>query len=82
MLPQFCCNWPGFWGKQLQQALHPVADQVAACVQALGMYVGTILIGFAIHALISLPITLLLFTRQNPFRIMKCAVPHLRAWPA
>ena len=39
------------------------------------MYVGTILIGFAIHALISLPITLLCFTRQNPFRIMKCAAP-------
>jgi Na+/H+-dicarboxylate symporter len=41
--------------------------------QALGMYVGTILIGFAIHALVSLPLTLLLLTRKNPFAIMKCA---------
>ena len=44
-------------------------------LQSLGMYVGTILIGFAIHAFISLPITLMLFTRKNPLRIMKCAAP-------
>ena len=38
------------------------------------MYVGTVLIGFAIHALVSLPLTRLLLTRKNPLAIMRCAL--------
>lgn len=49
------------------------ACNITSLLKSLGLYVGTILIGFGIHALVALPITIFVLTRLNPYRIMRCA---------
>ncbi|KAK9909594.1 hypothetical protein WJX75_004641 [Coccomyxa subellipsoidea] len=51
------------------------ACNIVTLLKSLGLYVGTILIGFGIHALVALPITVFALTRQNPFRIMRGYFP-------
>ena len=43
---------------------------LAAVLQQTGAYFGTVLAGLAVHAFITLPLILWIFTRRNPFRFM------------
>jgi Na+/H+-dicarboxylate symporter len=43
---------------------------LAAVLQQTGAYFGTVLAGLAVHAFITLPLILWVFTRRNPFRFM------------
>ena len=47
------------------------ACNITQLLKSLGLYVGTILIGFALHGFVLLPLTLLALTWKNPFGIMR-----------
>lgn len=47
------------------------ACNITQLLKSLGLYVGTILIGFALHGFVLLPLTLLALTWKNPFSIMR-----------
>ncbi|EIE22044.1 Sodium:dicarboxylate symporter [Coccomyxa subellipsoidea C-169] len=51
------------------------ACNITALLKSLGLYVGTILIGFGIHAFVALPLTIFILTRINPYRVMKAYFP-------
>jgi Na+/H+-dicarboxylate symporter len=46
------------------------AGSLAAVLQQTGAYFGTVLAGLAVHACVTLPLILWMFTRRNPFRFM------------
>ncbi|CAF0984124.1 unnamed protein product [Didymodactylos carnosus] len=52
-------------------------DDLAKLAKSLGMYAVTVLVGLAIHALITLPLIFLVITRKNPFLFYKGV---LQAW--
>jgi Na+/H+-dicarboxylate symporter len=44
---------------------------IISLLKALALYVATVLGGFVIHATILLPITLMVLSRNNPFKVIK-----------
>lgn len=46
-------------------------DGVHGCGWRAGLYLGTILAGFAIHSLVALPIILLVLAKANPLKSLK-----------
>lgn len=52
-------------------------EDIAKMMQQLGMYMVTVIVGLAIHALITLPLLYLVTTRKNPFTFAKGL---LQAW--
>ncbi len=54
-----------------------VATTGFSAFKSLGFYFGVVLIGLAIHAFVTLPLVLYLFTRRNPFRHYRGMPPAL-----
>lgn len=50
---------------------------IISLLKALALYVATVLGGFVIHATILLPITLIVLSRNNPFKVIKSFLPAL-----
>ncbi len=42
-------------------------------LKSLSLYVATVLCGFGVHSIVSLPLTLFVLSRLNPLVVMKCA---------
>ncbi|CAM6128540.1 unnamed protein product [Calypogeia fissa] len=53
------------------------ACNLGGLLKALGLYVGTVLSGFFVHAVVVLPLTMFILSRQNPFRAFKGFLPAL-----